>query len=816
MFKNYFKTTFRNLLKNKGYSLLNIFGLAIGIACAGLIFLWAEDELTFDNANVKKDRLYQLNVNMTFDGNEFTMNSTPRPMAAAMKDEIPGIANTARYSNNDEHEQLLFSFANKKSLYAKGHYADASLFSMFTFDFIEGSAANPFPQLYSLVITESTKKKFFGSEKNVIGKTVRVDNKQDYVISAVIKDMPGNSSLQFEWLVPYDIAFNAMKDRGGEVINDEVLWSSYGPCTYVELDNNANLAVINNQLKNFIQKKYPDEKSETFLFPMHDWHLYNEFANGKQTGGGGIEQVRMLSLIAWIILLIACINFMNLATASSEKRAKEVGVRKVLGSGKKSLILQFMGEAFMMSAIATIIAVFIMSISLPAFNTLMQKNLALNLTNPPHIIFLVIILFVCGLIAGSYPSLYLSSFNPVAVLKGGKMKTGRASFIRKGLVVTQFAVSVVFIVSTIVVYMQIQHIKNRNLGFNKNNLVQIDFQGDMRKNYTAIKQDLLSTGLIENTAMADHETIYEGNNTNGITWQGKDPNSNILISNRLVSPEYMSVVGMTIREGRDFQETDKVEMGDDFQPKVPNTIFNVMITESLEKLLGKGSAIGKTMQLPGNKENQYFTLKVTGVIKDYVYGDMYGTSTPVVFYCLPQYSSLMYIRIKPQADIEKALAKMEPVFKKDNPAYPFEYQFVDDQFNRMFMSEMLISKLSRVFASLAILISCLGLFGLAAYMAERRTKEIGIRKVLGASVPGITRLMSRDFLRLVFISCLLAFPIAWWVMHQWLLNYAYRIDISWWIFLAAGLLSMLIALITVSFQAIKAAIANPIKSLRTE
>ncbi len=507
---------------------------------------------------------------------------------------------------------------------------------------------------------------------------------------------------------------------------------------------------------------------------------------------------------------------MNLATARSEKRAREVGVKKVLGAEKKNLVLQFIFEALIMSLLSALVAVVLISVALPAFNLLVQKNLTIGLDKPFHIAMLLSITLICGLLAGSYPSFYLSSFKPVYVLKGIKLKSGSASIIRKGLVVLQFTVSIVLIIGTIIIFQQIQHVKSRDLGFNKNNLVQIDFQGDMRKNYTAIKQDLLSTGLIENTAMADHETIYEGNNTNGITWQGKDPNSNILISNRLVSPEYMSVVGMTIREGRDFQETDKVEMGDDFQPKVPNTIFNVMITESLEKLLGKGSAIGKTMQLPGNKENQYFTLKVTGVIKDYVYGDMYGTSTPVVFYCLPQYSSLMYIRIKPQADIEKALAKMEPVFKKDNPAYPFEYQFVDDQFNRMFMSEMLISKLSRVFASLAILISCLGLFGLAAYMAERRTKEIGIRKVLGASVPGITRLMSRDFLRLVFISCLLAFPIAWWVMHQWLLNYAYRIDISWWIFLAAGLLSMLIALITVSFQAIKAAIANPIKSLRTE
>ncbi len=523
MLKNYFKTTFRGLWKNKGYSFLNIFGLAIGIACAGLIFLWAEDELTFDNTNVKKDRIYQLEVNMTVGGNEWTMGSTPRPMGAAMKAEIPGIANTARFSDQDE--RLLFSFGDR-SLYAAGRYTDPSLFNMFTFHFVEGDEKKPFPQLYSLVITESAAKKFFGTEKNILGKTVRVDNSQNYVITGVVKDMPENSTLQFEWLAPYEITHVQDVANGGG--SDATDWGSYGPFTYVELNENANLAAINNQLKNFIHRKAADQKSETFLFPMKNWRLYNEFANGKPTGGGRIEQVRMLSVIAWIILLIACINFMNLATARSEKRAKEVGVRKVLGSGKKRLVMQFMGEAFMMSAIATIISIFIMSISLPAFNTLMQKELALNLAGPAHVIFLIVIVFVCGLIAGSYPSLYLSSFNPVAVLKGVKMKTGSVSVIRKGLVITQFAVSVVFIISTIVVYMQIQHIKNRNLGFNKNNLIEISPQNDISKIFPLIKGDLLNTGVIENAALADHSTLYGGDTDNGFKWQGKSPDNSVI------------------------------------------------------------------------------------------------------------------------------------------------------------------------------------------------------------------------------------------------------------------------------------------------
>jgi len=799
MFRNYFKTTFRSLWKNKGYSFLNIFGLAIGIACAGLIFLWAEDELTFDNANVKKDRLYQLEVNMTFGGNNFTMGSTPRPMGAAMKTEIPGIANTARFSDQDE--RLLFGLGDK-SLYAAGRYTDASLFNMFTFHFVEGDAKKPFPQLYSLVITESAAKKFFGTERNILGKTVRVNNAQNYVVSGVIKDMPENSTLQFEWLAPYEITI-AAEDPAN---SDALRWDSYGPLTYVELNKNSNLDAINKQLKDFIHQKATDQKSGTFLFPMKDWRLYSEFANGKPTGGGRIEQVRMLSVIAWIILLIACINFMNLATARSEKRAKEVGVRKVLGSGKNRLIAQFMGEAFLMSAIATIISIFIMSISLPAFNTLMQKELALNLASPAHIIFLVAILFVCGLIAGSYPSLYLSSFTPVAVLKGVKMKTGSASIIRKGLVITQFAVSVVFIISTIVVYMQIQHVKNRNLGFNKNNLIEISPQNDISKIFPLINDDLLSTGVIQSAALADHSTLYGGDTDNGFKWQGKSADNTVSIAHRNVSPEYISTSGMKIIEGRDFEKNTTSQNQD------------VIINESMEKLMGNESAVGKIIQSErGNPDGVFTNMTIIGVVKDYVYGNIYGKANPLIIFCKPpEYQNFIYARLKPQSDVEKMVAKIAAVMKKDDPAYPLEYHFVDDQFNAMYQNETLISEVSSVFAVLAIIISCLGLFGLATYTAERRIKEIGIRKVLGASVAGITTLLSKDFLQLVAIACIIAFPVAWWIMHNWLQSYEYRITISWWIFLASAVAAVLIALLTISFQSIKAAVANPVKSLRTE
>jgi putative ABC transport system permease protein len=800
MLKNFFKTAFRNLWKNKTNSFLNIFGLAIGIACAGLIFLWVEDEVNFDSMNVKKDRLYFARVNETLDAGAFTHWSTPGIMAPAIQSEIPGIANTCRTS--EDQTSLLFGIGDK-SVYASGKYAEPSLFSMFTLPFVQGNAKSAFAQLYSLVITEKTAKKFFpqdaaqGTDKNIIGKTVRVDNKQDYVVTGVLKDLPENSSLQFEWVAPFQIWYQQSPWA--------YEWSNNCLSTYVELKPGADAATINKQLYNFVQKKAPTSNGHVFLFAMNDWHLYDQFDNGKQTGGGRIQYVHLFSIIAWIILFIACINFMNLSTARSEKRAREVGVRKVLGAGKNRLIAQFIGEALLMAVLAAVAAVIFMLLVLPAFNTLVQKNLSVALSNPLHIAVLLLITLICAAVAGSYPSFYLSSFNPVFVLKGLKLKSGSAAFIRKALVVVQFSVSIILIVSTIIVYQQIQHVKSRDLGFNKNNLLSINVVGDVAKNYPVIKDELLNSGVVQNVALSDHTTIYGGNNTDGLTWDGKIPGTKILISTRYVTPEFLKTSGINVVEGRNFQTSDSTD----------NKNLQVIITKSLEKLMGNGTAIGKILRYDGDTSGTVAT--IVGVVNDYVYGNMYGKSDPVLFVCTaPQHTSLMYVRINQQADTKTALTKIEVVLKKYNPAYPFNYVFVEDQFNSMFLSEALISKLSQVFATLAILISCLGLFGLAAYTAERRTKEIGVRKVLGASVAGLAGLLSKDFLKLVAVSCLVAFPTAWWMMHNWLQDYQYRIEISWWIFFIAGFMAMLIALITVSFQAIKAAVANPVKSLRTE
>lgn len=780
----------RSLAKNRGYSFLNIGGLAIGIACASLIFLWVEDEVNFDNVNVKKDRLYIVRENQKYDTYVFTESSTPGLMGPTMKAELPGVANTARTTEGTT--SLLFSKGDK-SVFAAGKYADPSIFSMFTMPFVEGKAESAFNQVHSVVITESAAKKFFGEEKNVVGQNIRVDNKQDYTVTGVIKDFPANSSIAVEWLMPYKLYFDA-----NPWLTD---WGNQSSDTFVELKPGVDKAAVDKQIYNYVTSRSPGSLGHPFLFGMTQWHLYDDFKDGKQTGGGQIEYVHLFSVIAWIILFIACINFMNLATARSEKRAREVGVRKVLGAAKKLLVYQFIGEAIFIALVSTIVAVVIMALVMPAFNLLVQKQLSIGLDNPMHVIGLLLIALTCGLVAGSYPSLYLSSFNPVAVLKGLKLKDSGAAYIRKGLVVLQFTASIVLIISTIIVYQQIQHVKSRQLGFNKDNLVEMDLQGDMAKNFNPVKQEFLNTGNVENVALASQNIIYSGNNSSNFTWDSKLAGSKVLVSRRYVSPEFFETSGMKLIEGRN------LAVADTLSPE------KIVITQSLAKLMGSGSAIGKKIHREG--ETEFAT--VVGVVNDYVYGNMYGHPDPVIFWsAAPHNCHKMFVRFKPGKDVEKSLASLQGILKKYNPAYPFNYTFVDEQFNWMFTSEMLVGKLSRVFASLAIIISCLGLFGLAAYTAEKRNKEIGIRKVLGASVTGLARLLSMEFLQLVIVSCVVAFPLAYLLMTHWLKSYEYRIGINWWIFALSGVMAVIIALATISFQAVKAALTNPIKSLRSE
>jgi predicted permease len=786
MFKNYLKTTFRNLWKNKGYTFLNIFGLAIGIACAGLIFLWVENEVNYNDYFTNKDHLYKIKDHQTYDGATYTFDATPGLLAAAIKTDIPGIKATARA--NQGNQPLLFSLGDK-NIYEEGNYVDSGFLSMFHLQFIKGNPATAFSQLNSLVISEKMALKFFGNS-DVIGKSLNVDKKQDYVITGVIENLPENVSFKFDWLAPFQIYENQNPWL--------TQWGNNGIATYVELEPHANVEAINKKLYNYLDTKGENLIARFSIYPMSRWRLYDSFENGKEVQGR-IKYVDLFSLIAFIILIIACINFMNLSTARSEQRAREVGVRKVLGAGKEKLIVQFIGESFIMAFISAIIAVALMYLALPAFNSLVEKQLSLDPFSLAHMGGLVTIVIICGLVAGSYPAFYLSSFKPVIVLKGARMKAGgSAGFIRRGLVIIQFSVSIILIISTFLVYQQINFVKNRDIGYQKENLINLQLQGKMKEYFPSLKNDLISTGAVQNASLSYSRILNLSSNTGGFDWKGKDPGKQILITVESVSPEYISTTGIHLKEGRDFYPDARTDSN------------NIIINEAMARLLNNKEIIGSVI----SRENENYT--VVGVVKDFIYNDMYNSSAPLILFSDTSGNNILSIRLKQGSNLPSALEKIENVIRKDNPGFPFEYKFVDEQFDQLFKTEALIGKLASVFAVLAIFISCLGLFGLAAYTAEKRKKEIGIRKVLGASVNGIARLLSKDFLQLVGISCVLAFPIAWWMMNNWLQSYAYRIKVSWTIFLFAGLLALLIALITVSFQAIKAAIANPVKILRSE
>lgn len=797
MFSNYFKTAFRNLWKRKGFSFLNIIGLSIGIACAALIFLWVEDELTYNDYFKNKNTLFQVMTNQTYDGETFTFASTPGLLAPTIKTEIPGIKYSSRVTWGD---RIVFTTGDK-SLYADGIQVDSSFVNMFNLELISGSVDRPFPQIQSILINERLALKLFNS-LDVVGKTIKYDNKEEYIVSGVYKSLPKNARFQsIDWLISFE---NFLRK------NDWLkYWGNNGVQTYVQLNTETDPVQVNAKLKNFIKSKQEDAIAQPLLLAANDWRLRSEFKEGKQSGGR-IKYVKLFSLIAWIILFLACINFMNLATARSEQRAREVGVRKVMGSGKSMLIGQFLIEAIVMSFLAVLLSILLVVLVLPAFNHLVEKELLLNLFKPIHLIGFFSIGLICGIVAGSYPAFYLSSFSPIKVLKGLKLPSAASvAFIRKGLVMLQFVISIGLIICTLVIYTQIMHVRTRDIGLNKSNLIYVDQQilsvaqnGNVGARFSSIRNELLNTGVVEEASLTNSKPFEVGSNTANISWKGKDPSKQILISLNWATHGYLKTMGLKLMEGRDFY------------PSALSDSNNVIINETMAKLVDKdiSKVIGASLDYGGQN------VQIIGVIKDYVYNDMYGSSAPLVLFndANGNITTRMQIRYKKGVDYKEALAKTEAVMKANNPNFPFEYQFVDQEFDALFKSESLIGTLAGVFAGLAIFISCLGLFGLAAFIAEKRTREIGIRKILGASVMGLTALLSRNFLLLVVLSCLFAFPLSWWIMHSWLQGYEYRVSLSWWMFALPALLAIVIALLTVSFQAIKAALMNPIKSIRTE
>ncbi len=624
-----------------------------------------------------------------------------------------------------------------------------------------------------------------------MGKVLQMNHTEQYTVTGVYENLPQNSAYAVEWFTPIQKMVQET-----EWLRDS--WGSNGVQTLVELEPNTQLADVNKKVFSFIKGKDAEANSNSFLFNLNEWRLYSKFTNGKQDGGR-IEYVRLFTIVACFILLIACINFMNLATARSEKRAREVGMRKVLGGTKGMLIGQFLGESLVLAFMSVVLSVAITYLSMPFFNDLVEKQLTLDLFNPIHLASLFSIGVVTGLLAGSYPSFYLSSFAPVAVLKGLRINTDSgAGFIRKGLVVFQFSISIILIVGTVIVYQQIRHVQSRQLGYDKANLIMLNLADNTPSRMDAIRNELKASGVVEESGMSNSNVLGIYSNGGGFKWDGKEPGKDMLITQEYVDHNYLNALGLPLVGGRNFR------------PTVADSA-NVIINETFARLIKTNNAVGSIISQDAGAR-----YTVIGVVKDFIFNDFYKAPEPLIFYHSPDYAKNLTIRLKPSDDLQASLAKVGTVMKRMNPGYPFEYKFVDEEFARNFKSETLIGKLAGVFAALAILISCLGLFGLAAYTAERRTREIGIRKVLGASMRSVIQLLSKDFLQLVSISCVVAFPLAWWAMHTWLGDYAYRTAIHWWVFGVAGVAALLIALGTVSFQAIRAAVANPVKSLRTE
>jgi len=791
MFRLSLKTAFRNLLKRRAFGSLNIAGLSIGITCAAFIRLWVEDEMAFDHNFALHDHLYRIIENEKSDQGVNTMMDIPGEVAGAVKTEIPGIKNSARVSF---HLDELAVIGDKK-IRTNGLYADTSFLSMFTINLLRGDRVTALGQPQSVVISQSLARACFGDE-DPLGKTIRMNAGESYSVDGLYKvtgvfaDLPANCSFRFQWLSPYTTWENFLPWVKG--------WSNPMAETYVQLEPSASPAAVQGQLTHYLAQKVSGQKNTLYLWSMNDWHLRGKIENGVPTDSV-IRYVRLFSLIAIAILLIACINFMNLSTARSEQRAREVGVLKVVGAGRRNLITKFIGESLLLSFLAVGIAIGLLYLLLPLFNTLVNKHLDIHLLQPAHLIALVTIAIVTGLLSGSYPAFYLSSFNPIYVLKGLRIKSGGAVAVRRGLVITQFAASVGLIIGTVIIYQQVQHIKQRDIGYTRDNLIYLALHGAMKDHFEALKDKLLATGYVENAAVSLHDALnVYSSNTGGISWQGKDPNSHTTIHINGVSPEYISTMHMQLIAGRDFYSAPGMDS------------VNVIINQSLARLMGKEGRVGGI--LTGGPTN----FQVVGIIRDVVYNDIYGPSAPLMLLCNPRNVTSMAIRFKSNADMPRALGAAGSVITAESPDQPFAYKFADVDFDELFTAETLIGKLSGIFAVLAILISCLGLFGLAAYTAERRLKEIGIRKVLGASARGLTGLLLREFVQLVTISCIIAFPLAFWILHGWLGNYEYRTTIHWWVFGLAGALALVIAVLTVGFQAVRAAMANPIKALRSE
>lgn len=790
------RKSLRIIFRNKTYSLLNIAGLAIGITSAALIFLWVESKVNFNKAIPNSRNIYIAGLHyFSASGECYTSFEATNPLAKTLTDEFPEVKSCARYND----ETLVFVPEHTTDAFEeKGAYADSTLFHIIDLKFINGDVASVFEPSHAIVISRSMARKIYGND-DPIGKGL-LNEGNTYQVSGVFEDLPHNTSFEFEWLIPFRI-----QEREMEKMFHIDEWGTSWLRLYVELEPSVDLNRINEKLNVLpSQKAGPQEENlHIFLYPFTRLLLYGQFENGIETGSGYIKTVSLFFLIGVLILIIACINFMNLSTARSRKRALEVGIRKTFGTKRKYLIRQFLAESGLITAIALLLSVGLIRLCLPLFNKLIETELTFSLFNPLIIIGLLAIGVFCTFLAGSYPALYLSSFNPLKTLKMQKdTHGGSATWIRQGLVVFQFTMAFILICTTFIIYLQIQLAQKRDIGMDREHLVSFQVTGELCNSYAAIRNELKNTGLVESSGLSSGSLLKSTLHTNPWFWNGKDPDDDTSISISFVSEGMIDAAGIQLIDG-----TDITPAGKDSQRGT-----GVVINETLARRMGaEGRVGGKIGQSPEHK------IEIVGIMKNFLYDNLYALEPEAAMFIYgPQRANLLFVRLKPDANQCEAISRIQKILRTFTPYHAFEPVFMTERFDRLFGDERLIEKLSALFAALAIFISCLGLLGLSAFSAEQRTREIGVRKVLGATLTDILVLLGKAYLWLLLLSFAIGIPLSLCIAGHYLKDYDYRIVLGWDIFAGVAVLITLIALLTVSFQSLKAAIANPVKSIKTE
>ena len=788
MIKNYFKTAWRNLVKNKFYSIINISGLAIGLAVGIMILLWVQDEFSYDSFHRNADNIYKINSHLGTGAGAQVWEGSPAPLAIFCK-SIPEVVNTVRILKREN--QLLFTYGDKKFIEINTAFVDSSFFSIFDFKLLKGNPAKPFNNNNSIILTATVAKKYFGNE-DPVGKIIVADGKDNFVVTGVMEDFPENSSIKYDMLFPMSLYAKNFQGNGEWKTIDEDL-GNYFYSIYLQGQKGASPEIIGKKITKIYWDHRPGESAKDGFYtlqPLKSLHLIAADGNSS-----ALQTVRIFLVVAILILFIACINYVNLSTARSMIRSKEVSVRKIIGAAKYQLFIQFIIESALLFLFASIVAFLLINLLLPLYNDLSGKHLLFSLANRHIWVVLGSAIIGTLIMASVYPALLLSSFKPIEALKGKlSLGIGNASF-RKILVVTQFVFSVGLIIGTIVISNQLKYIREKDLGYDKEYVFSFGLRKEMHDHYDAARDELLKQQGVLGVGSSDNTIVGVGSTTGDTWWDGKETGSTFLIHPNSIDRYFIPLLKIKMAEGNNFAGS-----------KSDSAHF--ILNESAVKQAGIKDPIGKSFTLWQTKGT------IIGVVKDFNYASLKQAIEPAIFYYDPP-NWTMYIKTTGK-DASNAIAAAQKVWKAYSPDFPFNYSFLDDDFNKMYQADQRTGSLFNVFAMVAIVISCLGLFGLATYTAQIKTKEIGIRKVLGASIANITNLLAREFIILVMIALIIATPVAWWAMNKWLQDFAYRIHISWWVFVLAGVIALLIALITVSFQAIKAAIANPVKSLRTE